>query len=206
MGRWRALLLLIGVALAAWALTAALSRGGRPSRGPAAAGPASMQRSGGPRPERYAQTRAHGLSIQHMTTAFMTPEGLIAGVVHGRRWACLVYSNGLDHCVDHAGLMSGRYLTVSNECSPGRPMTMAIIGLVPASVRHVGVMYSNGRLRTTDVVAGAFEVEGMTPRRGQPYPRAVVWIGSRAQRLARRPFPVAPGEFCHPREVAPLIP
>lgn len=193
-----------GLALIGGALAVALSRGGQ-ARSPSTV-PVAATAPAGPQQQRYAETRAHGLSLVHMTTVFRTQEGLVVGIVRGNGVTCVVHSDGADHCVTEAEVARGRYLTVSNECTRGSSMGMTIVGLVPPSVRRIDIAYSDRRVLAARVIDGAFDVEARTPQRSDPYPVAVLWLGAHATQLRRGAFPVAPGEYCHPREVPALAP
>lgn len=159
-----------------------------------------------PQNQRYAQTRANGLSLAHLRTVFVTQEGRIAGVVRGHGVTCLVYSTGEDRCATQAQIAQGQVLNVRNDCSKLGHRSMTIVGLVPGAVRSVSVAYSNRTALIARVTDSAFNVEATTPMPGKPHPVVVLWRGAKGKPLARLPFPVLPGEYCHPTERAGLEP
>lgn len=74
---------------------------------------------------------------------------------------------------------------------------MQILGLAPAGVTQVRLLYSDGSATVVAVSEGAFAFEGQNPAPGERYPQGVEWVAAGGP-VGAAGLPVAGREFCLP--------
>lgn len=138
------------------------------------------------------------VSVRKIQFVFSTADGRMFGVGTAHQKKCLVFSAGPAQCADPEEIRRGHVFAVQNDCARMGTHAMTIVGLVPAGVRVVRLLYSNSTAASSHVIRGAFKFDLRTPQEHQPYPVAIVWLGRRSQQIRNENFPIGPIGFCHP--------
>jgi hypothetical protein len=147
-------------------------------------------------PRRFAETRRLGLAPREAETVFQAATGVFVAVLRGREVGCLLYSTGVDTCSSTAEIAIGHSLRVDNDCAERGSRAMTMTGIVPSDVRSVAFRFSDGTVHKARLDRSVFLLDAVTPRRGEPYPTAMVWHGRHGRR--RFPFPIQPYRYCDP--------
>jgi hypothetical protein len=193
----RALPLLLIVVAAAAAAALAVAETGKDGEPRSAEHRAPRPHRVAPRaPRRFAATRRFGLNLRHAETVFQTATGVFVAVIRRGEIGCLLYSTGVDTCSSTAQIAIGHSLQVDNDCAKRGSHAMTMTGMVPSDVRSVAFSFSDGTARKARLDRSVFLLDAVTPRRGEPYPTAMVWQGRHGKR--RFPFPIPPYRYCDP--------
>jgi hypothetical protein len=194
-------IVLIAGVVAAVAATAVVAGTGRDSDPPRARLHAPSRHPVSPRaPRRFNQTRRFGLVPRRAETIFQAETGVFVAVVRRGAVGCLLYSTGVDMCSSTAEIAIGHSLRVDNDCADRGSHAMTVTGMVPSDVAAVAFRYSDGTVHKARLDRSVFLLDAVTPRRGEPYPTAMLWhTGHRKHR--QFPFPIQPYRYCDPPSV-----
>lgn len=147
-------------------------------------------------PGPYPFTRANGLDPANAQPAGTSSVVGALKVVRGNGVACLLYSDGGDHCLSEELIDHGRDVDVQNNCSASSDHAMAIFGVAPAGTEKVTLQWSDGSTTSSGTVNGVYLFDGTTPQSGSAYPTAVLWQNASGSTLSSSKFPIGPSQFC----------